>query len=280
MLACEKDSELGWPGTRGGKSGRWQVTVMCAAGLLLSALSGAMGRAQDRAVTYAPADIRYGAQIYAAQCSACHGTNGTQIGGVDLGGGQLRRAASDQDLRAVLANGIPGTAMPPFRLDPSEVTAIVAYIRNMRNFDSHAGTLGDPARGRAWFEGAGGCTNCHRVNGKGPRVAPDLSDIGALRSADFLQRTLLDPNAMMLPLNRPVRAVTKDGKAITGRRLNEDTYSVQLIDDQEHLLSLDKGNLREYTVLTTTAMPSYKDKVSDQEMADVIAYLLTLKGLR
>jgi len=231
-------------------------------------------------VTYAPADIRYGAQIYAAQCSACHGANGTQIGGVDLGGGQLRRASSDQDLRAVLANGIPGTAMPPFRFDPSEVTAIVAYIRNIRNFDSHASSLGDMNRGRAWFEGAGGCMNCHRVNGKGPRVAPDLSEIGALRSADFLQRKLIDANGMMLPVNRSVRAVTKDGKVINGRRLNEDTYSVQLIDDQEHLLSLDKANLREYTVLTTSTMPSYKDKMSEQEMADLIAYLLTLKGLR
>jgi putative heme-binding domain-containing protein len=239
-----------------------------------------VGHAQDRAVTYAPADIRYGAQIYAAQCAACHGANGTQIGGVDLGGGQLRRASSDLDLRNVLANGILGTAMPPFRLDPSEVTAIVAYIRNMRNFDSHAGNLGDANRGRAWFEGAGGCTNCHRVNGKGPRVAPDLSEIGALRSADFLQRKLLDANGMMLPMNRSVRAVTKDGKVINGRRLNEDTYSVQLIDDQEHLLSLDKTNLREYTVLTTSTMPSYKDKMSEQETADLIAYLLTLKGLR
>lgn len=248
--------------------------------LCLSALCASPGRAQDRAIAYAPADIRYGSQIYAAQCSACHGVNGTQIGGVDLGGGQLRRASSDQDLRAVLANGIPGTAMPPFRFDPSEVTAIVAYIRNMRNFDAHAGTQGDAARGKAWFEGAGGCANCHRVNGKGPRVAPDLSEIGALRSADFLERTLRDPSGLMLPVNRSVRAVTKDGKTITGRRLNEDTYSVQLIDDQEHLLSLEKANLREYTVLTTSTMPSYKDKLSEQEMADVIAYLLTLKGLR
>lgn len=248
---------------------------------LLLALAWAIaGRAQDRAPVYAPADIRYGAQLYAVQCSACHGANGTQIGGVDLGSGNFRHAASDQDLRTVLANGIPGTAMPPFRLDPPEVTALIAYIRNMRNFDSHAGTQGDSMRGKAWFEGAGGCANCHRVNGKGPRVAPDLSDIGALRSPDYLEHTLRDPGGSVLPMNRSVRAVTRDGKVINGRRLNEDTYSVQLIDDQEHLVSLDKANLREYTVLTTSTMPSYKDKLSAQETADLIAYLLTLKGLR
>jgi hypothetical protein len=51
-----------------------------------------------------------------------------------------------------------------------------------------------------------------------------------------------------------------------------------LIDDQEQLLSLSKADLREYTVLTTSAMPSYKDKLTAQEMADLLAYLVSLKG--
>jgi mono/diheme cytochrome c family protein len=83
----------------------------------------------------------------------------------------------------------------------------------------------------------------------------------------------------MMPINRPVRAVTKDGKVINGRRLNEDTYSVQLIDDQEHLLSLTKADLREYAIVTTSPMPSFKDTLSAGELADVVSYLLSLKGL-
>jgi putative heme-binding domain-containing protein len=118
------------------------------------------------------------------------------------------------------------------------------------------------------------------VNGKGPRVAPDLGDVGALRTADLLHRKLIDPADTLLPVNRNVRAVTKDGKTIAGRRLNEDTYSVQLIDEHEHLVSLSKADLREYTVLTTTTMPSYKDKFNAQELADVEAYLLSLKGVK
>jgi len=112
------------------------------------------------------------------------------------------------------------------------------------------------------------------------RVAPDLGDIGALRTAELIHRTLLDPAASMLPANRPVRAVTVDGKVITGRRLNEDTYTVQLIDEQERLLSLSKANLREFTVLKSTPMPSYKDKFSSQELADLEAYLLSLRGVK
>jgi hypothetical protein len=82
----------------------------------------------------------------------------------------------------------------------------------------------------------------------------------------------------MMPINRPVHVVKKDGTTINGRRLNEDTYSLQLIDDRERLHSLLKADLREYTVSTTSPMPSFKSKLSDDEVADVIAYLLSLKG--
>ena len=75
-----------------------------------------------------------------------------------------------------------------------------------------------------------------------------------------------------------MRAVTKDGKVITGRRLNEDTYSIQIIDPQEHLVSLVKADLREYTFIKTSGMPSYKDKLSSKDIADLTAYLLSLKA--
>lgn len=250
--------------------------LFCVACVLLAANACA----QSQPPQYAQADIEYGSRIFLTQCVGCHGPNGDQVAGINLGSGQFRHVFSDNDLRAVVTNGIPGTAMRPFNFDPPELAAVVAYIRNMRTFDSHNARLGDAVRGEALFKGAGDCASCHRVNGKGPRVAPDLSNIGALRTADALEHSLVDPTAAMLPVNRPVRAVTRDGKVITGRRLNEDTYSVQLIDDQEHLVSLEKSDLREYTVITTSPMPSYKDKLGSQERADVVAYLLTLKGLK
>jgi cytochrome c oxidase cbb3-type subunit 3 len=243
--------------------------------------SGAMrSQGQDRAPQYYPADIQYGAQIFANQCTACHGTSGDLIPGVNFRAGQFKRVVSDADLRLTITNGVPGTAMQPFAFSASELTSIVSYLRNMSSFDGRGMMLGNATRGQALFAGAGNCSSCHAVNGKGPRVAPDLGDIGALRTADLLHRTLLDPAGSMLPVNRPVHAVTKDGKAINGRRLNEDTYTVQLIDEQEHLVSLTKADLREFTVLKTTPMPSYKDKFSTQELADIEAYLLSLKGVK
>jgi len=128
------------------------------------------------------------------------------------------------------------------------------------------------------FEGKGECVNCHRVNGIGPRTAPDLSEIGAIRSPASLQRNLLDPGAAILPINRPVRIVTRNEETIIGRRLNEDTYTVQLIDSQERLRSLKKSDLVNYEI---SMQPSKTPTtLNSDEVADVVGYLLTLRGLR
>jgi putative heme-binding domain-containing protein len=241
----------------------------------------AAGRPQAQAPTgnYAQTDIVYGSRLYAAQCTVCHGATGDIVAGVNLRTGPIQRARTDNELRALITNGITGTAMPSFKFTPSELTMLVAYVRKMRDFDARAVAIGDADRGRTVYEGSGQCGTCHRINGKGPRVAPDLSDIGAIRSADALQRSILDPSGSILPVNRYVRAVTRDGKTITGHRLNEDTYSVQLIDEQERLMSLTKADLREYIVIMTSPMPSYATKLRAEEVADVVAYLVSLKGL-
>jgi putative heme-binding domain-containing protein len=231
------------------------------------------------AQTYAEADVQYGARLYGEQCTVCHGGTGEGVAGVDLRANRFKKASTDNDLRNVISNGVEGTGMPPFKFTSPELTAVIAYLRNMRTFDSKTALIGDPERGRAVFEGKGDCARCHRVNGKGPRVAPDLSDIGAIRTPGALQRAIVDPDAETRFANRSVRAVTRDGKVITGRRMNEDTYTVQLIDEQERLVSLVKANLREYGIVRRTSMPSYRDKLAANELADLLTYLLSLKGL-
>lgn len=254
---------------------RFGLLIACSVG---ASLAGQTRTGQGRSDQYTAADIAYGARIYDAQCTTCHGSNGDGVGGVNLRSGQFRNATSDQDLARVITTGIAGTGMLAFTLDPSELTGVIAFLRNMNSFDPGTVALGDEARGRAIVEGKGDCLRCHRVGTRGSRAAPDLTDIGSLRGPGSLQRSLVDPTSQMMPINRPVKAVTRDGKAITGRRLNEDTYTVQLVDEQERLISLDKSQLREFTIQTTSPMPSYKDKLSDNEVADTVAYLLSLKG--
>jgi cytochrome c oxidase cbb3-type subunit III len=239
--------------------------------------TSAQAQALPHDAQYAEADITYGATIYAARCVTCHGPQGDAIGGVNLRTGVFKTAFADRDLDRVIRTG-SAAGMPAFALDSAEMAGIIAYIRNMNAVDVSTVKTGDSARGRVLFSGKGNCTGCHRVGQTGSGVAPNLSDIGAVRSPGSLQRTLLDPSSQMMPVNRPVRVVTKDGTVINGRRLNEDTYSLQIIDDGERLHSFVKADLREFTIAKTSPMPSAKSVLSDAEIADMLAYLLTLKG--
>jgi putative heme-binding domain-containing protein len=256
------------------------MRILIAAFLILGMVVIAAGHAalQDHPGQYSQLAIDTGARLYNGQCAQCHGPAGDMVAGIDLRLGRFRRVNSDEDLARVITNGVPGTGMPPFPLQPPELAGMIAYIR--AGFDPLGASVkvGDAGRGRAIVEGKGKCFSCHRINNTGSRVGPDLSDIGLLRSPAALQRTLVDPTSSMMPINRPIRIVLKDGKTITGRRLNEDTYTVQLIDAQEELHSISKSDMRTYTVETRSTMPSYAESLTAGELSDVIAYLLTLKG--
>ena len=106
-----------------------------------------------------------------------------------------------------------------------------------------------------------------------------MTDIGRARAASSIWKSLIDPSASMRPINRPVRAVTKDGKVVTGRRLNEDTYTVQLVGPNGELIGLVKSELKEWSVSVISPMPSFKGTLTTQELADVLGYLVSLKGL-
>jgi putative heme-binding domain-containing protein len=247
----------------------WTALAILAAALL--------GQAPLHDAQYPDADIAYGAKLYTDRCVTCHGSTGDAIGGVNLRSGKFRNAVVDRDLQRFIRTGSPA-GMPAFNLDTAEMDGIIAYLRNMNAFDAGTVKAGDAARGRSVFDGKGACAKCHRIGLTGSRVAPNLSEIGSARSAASLERSLVDPSSQMMPINRPVRVVKKDGTTIAGRRLNEDTYSVQIIDDSERLHSLLKSDLREFTIATTSPMPSYKGTLTDGEVADVVAYLLSLKG--
>jgi putative heme-binding domain-containing protein len=229
----------------------------------------------DHPGQYTQEDIARGGLLYTAQCVHCHGRDGDQISGVDLRRGVYRRSQSDEDLAQIITRGAPG-GMPAFKLDPAELTGIIAYIR--AGFDTSASIrVGDATRGRAVFQGKGECSTCHRVAGQGPRSAPDLSDIGIIRAPAVLERSVRDPSSALLPINRPVRIVMRDGRTILGRRLNEDTHTVQLIDEHERLVSIVKKDVRSLDVARESAMPAYAGRLTDNEIADVVAYLLTLR---
>src|SRR5580704_12429461 len=205
------------------------VPALIAVSLLSIPLAG-----QQR---YLSSDVENGSRLYRNNCYACHGPEGASIPGVDFRRGQFKRASSDEDLLRVIAGGVPGTAMPPTNVTDSQRLALVAYIRSLHDSAASSVGTGDAARGRALLEGKGGCLTCHRINGKGSRTGPDLSEVGAIRAAAYLERSILAPNESVLPEHRSVKVVTRQGVTITGRRLNEDTHTLQVIDGDERLHS-------------------------------------------
>ena len=232
--------------------------------------------AQNR---YTAVEAEIGQQQFTNNCVQCHGPEGDAVTGVDLGHGQFRRASSDADLMRIIRTGIPGTGMPPNNLNQENASAIIAYLRSMAaSAASNTIAPGDASRGKGIFESKGECLSCHRVGADGSRLGPNLSGVGRLRRFVELQRSLLEPDAEVLPSNRFVRVVTRNGATINGRLLNQDSFTVQLLDSKEQLVSLSRSDLREFAFVNNSPMPSYRDKLSPQELADVVSYLASLKA--
>jgi cytochrome c oxidase cbb3-type subunit 3 len=222
-------------------------------------------------------DIEDGGRAFRNTCANCHGPDGDQIAGMDLGRAQFRRPLTDQELVGIIRNGIPNTPMPANNVSEAQAVKIVAYLRSVAESRRSAAVGGDPGRGKAIFDGKGACASCHRVYGNGSRLGPDLSRVGQVRRAIELEQALLDPAAEVLPGNRSYQVTTRDGATVTGRLLNHDTFTVQILDSKEQLRSFVKSDVKEYG-FAPTPMPSYKGRLDPQETADVVSYLVSLRG--
>jgi putative heme-binding domain-containing protein len=231
---------------------------------------------------YTQGDIEEGARLFRINCIGCHGPEGNLVSGIELGRNRFRRVSTDEEIVNVIQNGVPGTGMPPNAVTTIRAYNILAYLRNMNapsRVRSIAAPSGDAAQGKVLFEGKGACASCHRVRGEGSRSGPDLSETGLRLRAIEIETSILDPDAEISASNRTFRGVRKDGTAITGLLLNQDMFTVQLLDAKGSLVSLPKLDLRESGFLDKSPMPSYRDKFNPQELADLIAYLSSLKGV-
>ena len=234
--------------------------------VLILVISGLVRPAAAQDHGYTPADIENGGRLYQSSCAGCHGQE-APASPASSWPRPVSSCTSDTDLIKIIQAGIPGTAMPPHNFTDQEAGKSWRYLRNMATVRSGAAPtvlrgVGDAARGRALFEGKGQCTTCHRVNGEAaPRAGPERSrrDAAAARAAPGAARI---PNATMRAGNRFFQVVTSDGRTITGRLMNQDSFSIQMLDSNERLVSLPKSALREYGFVRTSPMPSVQDKLS------------------
>ena len=223
-------------------------------------------------------DEAAGARLFRPFCAICHGLDGSGAAGI---GRQIKRGSpgriTDVELYETIRDGIPGKGMPPFTFSEKERWQVVAFVQSLRRTVGAKESASDAAAGAKSFRGKGDCSRCHIVSGEGGRRGPDLSHIGGERSLDELKRSILNPDERVSPAYWQLRATTREGVTVAGRRLNEDTFSFQLLDSEERLISVMKSDLEEYELDKDSVMPSFEQKLSQREIDDLVAYLATLK---
>jgi cytochrome c oxidase cbb3-type subunit 3 len=222
-----------------------------------------------------PEHEQAGAKLFRAQCAGCHGPDGTGTGaGASLASGTFVHGGSDEALFGTISKGLPGTTMPAFSFSGLQIWELVTHVRALEIAHGGRQTKGDAQAGAAIFRA--NCSRCHAVAGEGGLSGPDLTTIGARRSYAELGESIRDPNAQVGSEYWSVAATTSTGRTVRGVRLNEDTFSFQIREENGHLLSLQKRDLKDVEVIRRSPMPSFTGKLSDAQMDDVIAWLISL----
>jgi cytochrome c oxidase cbb3-type subunit III len=226
-----------------------------------------------------PKAIERGEYVYKKRCSTCHGFDARGYRAPDLTAGPYSRGTSDAQLFRVIMRGIPRTEMPANALDEDDAWALIAYMRTVIVPNAKPDVRGNAEAGERIFWGKANCSSCHMVNGKGGRLGPDLSIVGRARSPMALEREIRTTAEYIPPGYEPVTVVTREGGRIKGNRKNEDSYSIQMMDTNERLLTFFKTEVREVIDEKGSLMPDYgPDKLTSTELDDILAYLRTLRG--
>jgi cytochrome c oxidase cbb3-type subunit III len=244
---------------------------------LFFAAAAAARPGQDPIAALTADDLAHGKRLYVGQCALCHGIEGVGGKGPALNHPKLNRAKDNQALYVVIKNGVAGTEMPgAWHLTDREVWRVAGYIRSLDRVEASKST-GDAGRGRELYR-AKGCAVCHFVRGEGGASGPELTEIGARRSAAYLREALIDPSTSAPEGFLVVSVITRAGRSIRGVRVNEDSFTIQLRDDEDRFHSFRKKELKDLKKETgVSTMPSYKT-LAAADLDDLIAYLASLGG--
>jgi cytochrome c oxidase cbb3-type subunit III len=228
-------------------------------------------------------------------CALCHGLGARGGGrGPDLTRAVKKHTHNDAEMFEVISNGIPGTAMPAngtngqgVGMTDEEIWQIITYIRS-QEVKAPSASIGNASRGKDLFYGDGNCGLCHMVEGKGGRFGPELTGVGGSRTKAAIIDSVRNPSRRLawgltestkeFPQEyESVTVVTADGKTIKGVTLNEDSFTVQIMDAGEHIHLLEKDKLRSFQKSRESAMPKYDaDVLSDKDLDDIVAFLVSL----
>jgi putative heme-binding domain-containing protein len=187
---------------------------------------------------------------------------------------------TDEGLFRTIKGGVPGTEMPAMRESrgaDTDTWQILAYLRTIAQATPTDAPRGNAENGQRVFRA--NCASCHRVNGVGGRLGPDLSRIGTGRTRAAIVQQIRGAVEDFRPGYEPVTLTTSEGQPIRGVKKNEDLFSVQIMDTRERIQGYEKAKMKEVANDMKSAMPPFgADRLSESDLDDVVRYLQTLRG--
>jgi cytochrome c oxidase cbb3-type subunit 3 len=283
------------PSRRGTRGQRYLTVHVWMVLLLLLAAAAAYAADDHNPLAGHPQAAKAGEYEFRINCALCHGLGARGGGrGPDLTRAQKKHVHSDAEMFQVISNGIPGTAMPSngtngqgVGMTDEEIWQIITYIRSVE-VKAPAKGAGNAAHGKELFYGDANCSLCHMIEGKGGRLGPELTSVGGSRTRESIIDSVRNPSRRLawglteatkeFPQEyETVTVVTADGKQIKGVALNEDSFSVQMMDANERIYLLEKDKLRSFQKSRASMMPKYDpDFLSDKDLEDLVAYLVSV----
>jgi putative heme-binding domain-containing protein len=272
----------------------WSFLYGCAVLLAFFSATASL-RAQDKNPFAGDAKaIKLGEFQFRSNCAFCHGLGARGGGrGPDLTRAQKRHGNTDAEMFHNIHEGIAGTAMPAavgsigVGMTDEEIWQVIAYLRSVQ---AKAGSqpTGNAAHGKELFYGTAGCATCHMIQGKGGRLGPDLSGTGSARSTEYIVESMRNPSRRLAQglseatkefsqEYETVTVVTSDGQKFLGVILNEDRFTLQMMDTRENLHLFEKDNLRSFEKSRESLMPTYGARtLSEKDLQDILVYLLVV----
>ena len=229
------------------------------------------------------ADLAEGEKIFKVHCARCHGIAGQGGEGSNLVRSKLKYATDDQALIDLLDEGIPGTGMPAiWTLDEQQTTQVAGYVRTLGELEAEE-MPGNPGRGKDIYQKSGGCPACHIIAGHGIGIGPELTHVGDQRGLDYLRQSLTDPAATQSQTMGYQNYLTVRVKSlqaeVEGLRVNEDAFTIQVRDMSGTIHSFPKDELTEFEkIFAHSLMPEYSAALSDEDMDDLISYMMSLRS--